>query len=264
MKLKYSPYQIFKQSKSPAALYARKKWIGESESLEWKRDFKITVDKILDNGIWDDDNTASVVRKLFSLHLTVRDKTPEIEDALFRLIEKSEVFLTTMEESLISEPDLENLPFASGKNFIVIPAAALFLASIFGLSGTRAADKLFKNITSLSGSFTSPADSIVFSHNLFRALAVTPEYMFHPETERIIKMLIETQSEKGDWDGELPFYQAVNAAAHIKSEYSDIIINKALPSILSNQNRDGSWGEVKNREWNTFLTVHALKNRNLL
>ena len=47
MKLKYSPYQIFENGKTPASLYARKKWLGEEETEKWKKDFREAVEIIL-------------------------------------------------------------------------------------------------------------------------------------------------------------------------------------------------------------------------
>jgi len=35
---------------------------------------------------------------------------------------------------------------------------------------------------------------------------------------------------------------------------------KALMILSNTQNVDGSWGD-EDREWNTFLVVHALKNK---
>lgn len=43
MQLRYYPYGIFHNSKSPAGLYARQKWLGESENPTWKKDFEKEV-----------------------------------------------------------------------------------------------------------------------------------------------------------------------------------------------------------------------------
>jgi hypothetical protein len=39
-----------------------------------------------------------------------------------------------------------------------------------------------------------------------------------------------------------------------------ILIDKAFSSIYDTQNKDGTWGDDE-PEWNTFLAVHALKNK---
>ena len=241
-----------------------KKWLGESESPEWKNDFRETVEKIPINGVRDEKNTVSSVKKLFYLHLTVRELTPEIEEAVLNLVDKSENIIKRREQTIITDRDLENLPFTGGETFIVIPPAALFMATIFGLSENNSVKMLFKNLTDFSADITSEGNKIVFSHNLYRALAVNPLYSSHPVAVGITEMLADTQSERGDWNGKLPFYQTLNAAAHIESEDTGNILRKALPKLINTQNTDGSWGEGENREWNTFLAVHALKNRNLL
>ena len=50
----------------------------------------------------------------------------------------------------------------------------------------------------------------------------------------------------------------------IKVDNGSEFISKALDKwAYENQNEDGSWGQTE-CEWNTFLTVHALKNKGLL
>ena len=116
----------------------------------------------------------------------------------------------------------------------------------------------------LSRKTLSENKNIIFIHNFFRVLAVNTEYAALPETDNILERLISIQTPAGDWKNQIPFYQAVNAAAHIKSEKADLIFNKALKLIISSQNKDGSWGSGNLKEWNTFLTVHALKNKSVL
>ena len=41
MKLRYNPYQIFVSSKTPAGLYARKKWLEEPATISWKHDYVV-------------------------------------------------------------------------------------------------------------------------------------------------------------------------------------------------------------------------------
>ena len=43
MQLRYDPYGIFQNSKSPAGLYARQNWLGEFEDPTWKIDFEEVV-----------------------------------------------------------------------------------------------------------------------------------------------------------------------------------------------------------------------------
>lgn len=47
--LKYNPLKVFERSKTPAALYARRKWMQQSETEDFIKDFKEIVD-ILSSG----------------------------------------------------------------------------------------------------------------------------------------------------------------------------------------------------------------------
>ena len=46
MKLSFDPYMVFKSSKTPAGLYARQKWLEQSDNRQWKNDFDETVEKL--------------------------------------------------------------------------------------------------------------------------------------------------------------------------------------------------------------------------
>ena len=264
MIIKYDPYSVFKAGSSPASLYARKKWLGETDTIEWKNDYKKTVSEIKENGIWVEENTITSVKKLFDLHLTVRDTTPEIKAAVIRLLKKSEDILIKIDKTIITDNETANLPFAGGESCLVIPPAALFLAVIFNLTQNTSFENIFDKMLILSNKTLSENNNIIFIHNFFRVLAVNPEYEALLETDSILDRLLSLQTPSGDWNNIIPFYQAVNAAAHINSEKADIIFRKALKSIISGQNKDGSWGSGELKEWNTFLTVHALKNKSVL
>jgi len=71
------------------------------------------------------------------------------------------------------------------------------------------------------------------------------------------------QTREGDWDRDIPFYQALNALAHLDLPESDAQCRKAFSRLLNTQNRNGAWGETQ-QEWCTFLTIHGLRNKNLL
>jgi hypothetical protein len=66
MKLRFNPLQVFKTSKTPAGLYARQKWMGESNTGRWEKDFKATVDILLKNqgkdGSWKESEVETINR----------------------------------------------------------------------------------------------------------------------------------------------------------------------------------------------------------
>jgi hypothetical protein len=67
----------------------------------------------------------------------------------------------------------------------------------------------------------------------------------------------------GQWPAQIPFFQTVNALARSRLNLARRQLAKALVVLLNTQNRDGSWGN-EDHEWNTFLVVHALKNKGFL
>jgi hypothetical protein len=92
VKLYHNPLQIFKASKTPAGLYARQKWLGESDASEWQDDFHETVLSLMngqsDDGYWN-DSPLETVRRLFGLHLTLRHRSGAIDKALGWLITRT-------------------------------------------------------------------------------------------------------------------------------------------------------------------------------
>ena len=117
MKLYYDPYHVFRNSKTPAGLYARQKWIGEAETDQWKIDFKETVAALLTDqwpdGSWS-RSTIETIKRLFGLHLTVRSATAQIDAALTRLTNKIDlqaenIHVRDGDVTIIAS--LEGLPF---------------------------------------------------------------------------------------------------------------------------------------------------------
>jgi hypothetical protein len=87
--LRHNPYQVFRHSKTPAGLYARQKWLGETDTVQWKLDYQETVNNLSadqsTDGLWY-QSPMETISRLFGLHLTVRESTLEIDTALNRLL----------------------------------------------------------------------------------------------------------------------------------------------------------------------------------
>jgi len=71
------------------------------------------------------------------------------------------------------------------------------------------------------------------------------------------------QTERGDWGKDLPFYQSLNALAHLNFSQVQPQLDKAFGRLFKTQNSDGSWGRTQ-PEWNTFLAIHALRSQELI
>ena len=78
-----------------------------------------------------------------------------------------------------------------------------------------------------------------------------------------LSRLEEVQKADGSWPIQIPFYQTVNALGHLNFAQSDELLKRAFRRLIEKQNRDGTWGRTQ-KEWNTFLIVHAIKRKSLL
>ena len=61
----------------------------------------------------------------------------------------------------------------------------------------------------------------------------------------------------------MPFHQTVNALAHLESHQADTQLEHAFRRVHETQNKDGAWGG-SDREWKTFLILHALRNKKVI
>jgi len=269
MKLRYDPFQTFRSSKSPAGLYARQKWLQEFDRPQWQSDFQKTLGALwadqLPDGSWHRSAPTTIVH-LFGLHLTVRSSSLQIENALNWLLAKIDLQPQGIRVDLdgpVGSSDLKGLPFTPGRADMFLTGASLFLSTIFGRQDDPAVLALYQWLcreAAESEGFLLDATSF---HNIFRALVVHPEFAGDNAADLIVERLCELQTDKGDWGPDLPFYQTLNALAHLKSPQGERQLERAVARLIETQNSDGTWGRHE-PEWNTFLSVHALKNKGLI
>jgi hypothetical protein len=269
MKLHHNPFQIFQDSKTPAGLYARQKWLGEESTLAWQNEFKSCVDALfaaqLPNASWQQSSIATITN-LFGLHLTVRKADKRINDALEWLIDKIQLRskgLYFQTDPDIRYADLSGLPFVLSRSEMLFTGATLFLSSIFNRQNDPTILAVYQWLNkegltreNLNTDFTS-------MHNIFRSLVVHPKFANADLTVKIVEIYAGLQAEKGDWGSGLPFYQTLNALGHLSSSRAEEQVEHAFTKLIKTQNSDGTWGK-RDLEWNTFLSIHALKNKGLL
>ena len=269
MNLRYDPYQVFRASKTPAGLYARQKWLGEAESAQWKIDFQETVTALLadqlPDGSWQHAPLATI-RHLFGLHLTVRSTTAKSDAALTWLLDQIHVQNENIHVSgggVASEADLKGLPFTPGHPNMLLIGAGLFLASIFDRESDPTVLSIYQWLSDRGVKSNGRWFDRASSHNILRAMVVHPVFAKDRATELAVKHLANFQAKRGDWGKDLPFYQTLNALAHLNFSQVRPQLEKAFERLFETQNSDGSWGRIQ-PEWNTFLAIHALKNKALI
>ena len=269
MKLHNDPYQVFRYSKTPAGLYARQKWLGEAEKSQWKIDYQETVSDLSAaqsaDGSWRHE-TIATIKRLFGLHLTVRSCNAQIEAALNWLLEHIEIQTDKVQvsaEDVASVADLRSLPFVSGRPDMLLTAATLFLAAIFGRDNDPEVLAVYqwlsaKGVKNKGLWFDRPC-----SHNIFRAMVVHPVFAKDKVVALAVEYLAGLQTDNGGWGDDLSFYQTLNALAHLDLPQAESQLERAFKRIYENQNLDGTWSRSE-PEWNTFLAIHALRNKGLL
>jgi hypothetical protein len=269
MKLRYDPYQVFRFSKTPAGLYARQKWIGEAETPQWKTDFQKTVTALwadqLPHGSWH-KKTVATVRHLFGLHLTVRSSSVQIDAALTWLLKKIDFQaeeIRTRTEDVAAGADLRGLPFIPSRPDMFLIGATLFLATIFGRGNDSDVLAIYQWIAAHGIKNKGRWFDKASSHNVVRAMVVHPIFAQNPATAKYVTLLTDLKTNSGDWGNDLPFYQTLNALAHLDLPGADLQIEQAFNRLAENQNEDGTWSRSE-PEWNTFLSIHALRNKGLL
>ena len=266
MLLKANPYQVFQFSKTPVGLYARQKWLGQESSKSWKIDFESTVKKILadqlSDGSWS-GSVLSTIRFLFDLHLTLRERTAAVDKGLEWLIDRS---LENFPNKRIvpklgtRNNSLKSLPFSKGCSGYLLYSATLFLSCVFGRDQDSRILSIYEWFDKLGIKNSGKWCGWSCGNNILRAFIVHPEYSRSRSVKFFIKSLQGIQNMSGKWGKGLSFYHTLNALAHIKTIEVDRQLEAGFEIIRRSQNPDGTWG-VKGSEWNTFLVIHALKNK---
>jgi hypothetical protein len=264
--LKYDPYFVFQLSPTPCGLYARQKWLGEAGTRAWQNDFKQTVGQLKSgqtkDGAWHQD-PFKTIRRLFGLHLTQRSADTSIHQALDWLLEKARFTMQKKTPLSVSDEDIKGLPFMVGRPDIFMMSAVTFLATIFGRARDKEVLDYYNKMTKILSARNRATSNPSAAHNIMRALVVHPTYSRHEATRSVVSWFGKRQGPAGNWGRGIPFYQAINALAHISHPEVDRQLMKASRLLEDSQNEDGTWGEHQ-REWHTFLVVHALRYRKLV
>lgn len=158
---------------------------------------------------------------------------------------------------------MEDLPFSKGCQGLFLYGATLFLCSIFGMDQDERVLSLYGALETSALQNQGRWCGWSCSNNILRAFVVHPDFSRGKATRLAVKALSAVQGRSGEWVQDVPFYQTVNALAHLDIAEADRQLRTAFTRLDVTQNRDGTWGRTQ-KEWKTFLAVHALKRKGVM
>jgi hypothetical protein len=94
-------------------------------------------------------------------------------------------------------------------------------------------------------------------------MVVHPVFAKDNATALAVEYHADLQTHDGGWGDDSSFYQTLNALAHLEIPQAEKQLERAFERLYETQNRDGTWS-LSEPEWNTFIAIHALKNKELL
>lgn len=266
MKLRYDPYVIFRSSTTPVGLYARKKWLGDFETPQWQKDFRNTTSALFANqqpdGSWH-GGILETITHLFGLHLTIRTIDDRIDRALTWLLDKIDIrknVISIYTDVKVTNDTVKGLPFIPSDPVMLLTGATLFLATVFGRKNDSAVLTLYGQLCDEGIKTRGRWNDTASFTNAFRAMVVHPKFAKDDAILNAVTYLSEAQDDTGIWKNGLPFFHTLNALAHLDFPQAETQLDKAFLLLIKTQNNDGTWGKM-DHEWNTFLTIHALKNK---
>jgi hypothetical protein len=242
----------------------------QGETNQWQSDFDATVKDLFAgqkrNGSWQ-DSPLLTIRRLFGLHLTVRNRNEEIDMALewllsLDIVRRGRVHFSGKSDVIYGH-ELRSLPFTRGCHDHVVICAILFLASLFGHGYDERVMRSYSAFAKKPKGSKRKWCSWSCSNNFLRACIVHPDFRESDGLKSLVSALLDVQRSDGNWPAPIPFFQTVNALGHLDTEEADIMFGRAFHKLRQDQNRDGTWGRT-DKEWKTFLIAHALKRKSSL
>ncbi len=279
MKLKYSPYSVFKRSTTPYGLYARTRWMGETSgelNRRIERLLELLSKRQSDTGSWN-DSVVDTVENLYALSLLSPRRSTAAVNAVDWLLEKehpstvhisgdgspySGLFFRVKRGDTAGIYNRRDLPFNRGCSGFFKSGAALYFSGIFGKQNDPRAEAAFRSLDRVLDTRGGVWCSLPCSNNILRAYVSHPAKRDSRGTRKALKYLEHVQTETGGWKGTPFFYQTFNTVAQSGLPSARRQIERAMNRVSRSQNRDGTWGKT-NKEFNTFLVLDGLHRRGI-
>ena len=145
--------------------------------------------------------------------------------------------------------------FGPGCSIFYVTTYAVHLFHIFGLDNN---EQVQTTVRSYLDFWNHEWCGVWCTINVLRMLIEHPLSAESKQVNSGLDHLAKLQTETGAWKG-LPFYHTFHALSRASCVVAKRQLEKAFPSVIIRQNKDGSWGR-KEQETETFLVLDALKN----
>jgi hypothetical protein len=267
-KLKADPFNYVAGLKSAVGVYLRKELFKKEDAAdaELKRHLreKIVVGQSRD-GSWDQlfVKTANNLWNLALLGVKAQDSGVEKGLRWLLSIQKEEYrghpgfFLSHNRKDPSVMRSTYYGEFGPGCTIFYQTTYALHLLHLFGFDDDR---RVQTAVTSYLQFWKPTWCGSWCNINVLNVLIEHPLSRQSDQVKAALNHLTRSQSNTGSWTGR-PFYHTFHALSKANDALARKQLEKALPSVIRRQNRDGSWGR-KERQTETFLVLDALKNIN--
>lgn len=264
--LKAGPSDYVAKLDSSIGIYLRRRIFQEDtesdRALEKKLYQKITADQSMD-GSWDQlfVKTANNLWDLALLGYTAKDRG--IRKALEWLLSIQRhqykgypgFFHSRHKDDPRVMRSTSYGEFGPGCTVFYQTTYALHLFHIFGFDDNKRVQRTVKSYLQ----FWKPDWCGTWcTINVLRVLIEHPLSKDSTQVESGLEHLAVRQTKKGTWKN-FPFYHTFHALSRTDQASGKRQFERAIPSVVTRQNRNGSWGRKK-YEMNTFLVLDALKN----
>ena len=265
-KLKVDPLNYAAGLESPIGVYIRreifKKETGGDAILKKRLYERAVADQCMD-GSWSQlfVRTANNLWNLALLGCEAEDKS--IRKAL-------EWLLSIQKYDYRGYPGFFNSPnrkdpslmrstfygeFGPGCSIFYDTTYAVHLFHIFGLDNNK---QVQTTVRSYLGFWNPEWCGAWCTINVLRVLIEHPLSAESKQVNSGLEHFARLQTKTGAWKG-FPFYHTFHALSRARHTVAKEQLERAFPSVIKRQNKDGSWGR-KEHETETFLVLDALKN----
>jgi len=145
--------------------------------------------------------------------------------------------------------------FGPGCSIFYQTTYAVHLFHVFGLDDC---EKIQTTVKSYLDFWTPEWCGAWCTINVLRVLIEHPLSAKSQQVSTGLEHLAGLQTKTGAWKG-FPFYHTFHALSRARHALAKKQLDRALPSVINRQNKDGSWGK-KEHETDTFLVLDALRN----